>query len=131
MINTGVFRFQKKFRQKIILAFWYTLSWKNLFEIYFGLPSRNNILKINKFLTSIWPDNWRSVFDIPLPSYPHKTTSLMDDPKRIPRPQCASVFVCVGILILQKSIKKYSDWYKDYNFWTINLQPSRINNQES
>ena len=35
------------------------------------------------------------------PSYPHKTTSFMDDPKSIPRPQCVSVFVCVGILVLQ------------------------------
>ena len=34
------------------------MSWKHLFEIYFRLLRRNNELKINNFLTSIWRDKW-------------------------------------------------------------------------
>ena len=44
----------------------------------------------------------------------------MNDPESIPRPQCASVFVCVGILVLQKSIKKYS-----YTFFTAKQSGTR------
>ena len=42
----------------------YILSWKNLFEINFRLLRRNKKLRISKFLTNIWRDNYHSEFDV-------------------------------------------------------------------